>query len=361
MSGRQQCRLERCDFPIIIEHGQKRRSKPPLVSVSLKPSEGIEMSCRSIFPASLLVLLGTTVGVLANGAISEFPAGGVVFKHSREISIAREDLEIGWDRIRVHYVFESSASRPIERTIGFPTARISLDDSPDGIENRSAAAHGSDTRNYMAFEVRVDGKPFEPTLHEYAWSGDTNITRKLHDMGVPAFVAGAEMLKKLARLPEATVQKLVQEKLAEPDGDSLIPQWQYQTVYEWRQTFRPGRTEVDISYTPLIGGRSDYEYYYPGHEGARLYCFDDATKQKLAKIKSPLAGPEPFTVGYILGTARNWNGPIGAFRLEIVEKNSFSSFCAPDGLKSEGDGKSWSAQDFVPRSDLKILFFHQEK
>ena len=73
----------------------------------------------------------------------------------------------------------------------------------------------------------MNGKPFEPTLHEYAWSGDTNITRRLHDMGVPVFVAGAEMMKKLARLPEATVQKLVQEKLVEPDGDSLIPQWQY--------------------------------------------------------------------------------------------------------------------------------------
>ena len=181
----------------------------------------------SIFAASLLALLGATAGVLANGAISEFPAGGVVFKHSREISIAREDLEIGWDRIRVHYVFESSASHPIETTIGFPTAKISLDDSPDGIENRSAAAHDSDIRNYMAFEVSVNGKPFKPTFHEYAWSGDASITRKLHDMGVPVFVAGAEMMKKLARLPKATVRKLVQEKLAEPDGDSLIPQWQY--------------------------------------------------------------------------------------------------------------------------------------
>lgn len=317
------------------------------------------MSRHSILAASLSALLGTTAGALANGAISEFPAGGVVFKHSEEISIAREELTIGWDRIRVHYVFESSASRPIEATIGFPTAKISLGDSPDGVENRSAAPNGGDIHNFMAFEVSVNGTPLEPTFHEYAWSGDASITRKLHDMGVPVFVAGAEMMKKLARLPKATVRKLVQEKLAEPDGDSLIPQWQYQTVYEWTQTFEPGRTEVDIAYTPLFGARNDYGYYYPGQEGARLYCLDDAVRQKLAK--SPLAGPEPFTVGYILETARNWNGPIGAFRLKIAEKDSFSSFCAPDGLKREADGKSWSAEDFVPRSDLKILFFHQEK
>lgn len=35
------------------------------------------------------------------------------------------------------------------------------------------------------------------------------------------------------------------------------------------------------------------------------------------------------------------------------------SFCVPDGLKPVGDGMSWVAEDFVPKSDLKIVFYLQ--
>ncbi|KQZ95337.1 hypothetical protein ASD64_18830 [Mesorhizobium sp. Root157] len=71
--------------------------------------------------------------------------------------------------------------------------------------------------------------------------------------------------------------------------------------------------------------------------------------------------PEPFTVGYILQTAKNWHGPIGDFRLKISNGvGSMFSFCVPDGLRSVGDGTSWVAQDFVPSSDLKVLFYLQD-
>ena len=328
-----------------------------------KPPEGPRMKCHSILAATSLIFVNSTAVTLANGAVSEFPAGGVVFKPEKNISIAREDLEIGWNRIHVHYVFVSSASKPVKRTIGFPMAKVPLDDSPDGIGNTNMSESKSDIRNYMDFRVSVNGKPLTPKLHEYAWSGDTNLTSKLHHMGVPVFAADVDMYKKLAQLPKATIRKLVAEKLAveEERGDWLVPQWQYQSVYEWTQTFAPGKTEVDISYKPLIGATNEYNYYYDGGKGAPLYCFDDAVKQKLAKLKAEYKSPEPFTVGYILQTAKHWHGPIGDFHLKISEENgSFSSFCVPDGLKAVGDGKNWEAKNFVPRTDLKILFFHQD-
>ena len=43
--------------------------------------------------AGLLLSLAFTGSALANGATAEFKAGGVVFKHNKDISIVREDLE----------------------------------------------------------------------------------------------------------------------------------------------------------------------------------------------------------------------------------------------------------------------------
>lgn len=290
------------------------------------------------------ILLGAATPAHANGALAEFPAGGVVFKPAKDISIAREDLEIGWDRIRVRYIFESSAREPREATIGFPLAKVPQDDSPDGFQE--------DDRNYMAFEVSVDGKPLDSTPHEYAWLGETNITGKLRGMGVPIFAATPEAFVALARLPEATVAWLKEEELVYEDGDWLIPRWSYQAVHEWTQTFAPGTTEVEIAYAPRFGATNEYSTYYPGGEGAGDYCLDEAFKQKLASHGSL----QPFTVGYILTTARNWNGPIGEFHLKVVNKNSIASLCVPDGLTATGDG--WFGKDFVPEADLKVLFFY---
>src|SRR5690606_27430539 len=72
------------------------------------------MKLRSIL-AAFSIVLGSTFAAMANGAWSEFPAGGVVvFKPDKNIRIAREDLEIGWKLIRVRYVFVSDASEPVE-------------------------------------------------------------------------------------------------------------------------------------------------------------------------------------------------------------------------------------------------------
>lgn len=319
------------------------------------------MKCHSIVAAGSLLLLGPAAA-LANGAVSEFPAGGVVFKHEKNIAIAREDLDIGWERIHVHYVFVSSAHRPLKRTIGFPLAKIPQDDSPDGISNNNMADDTGDFRNYMAFKVAVNGKPVAKLkYHAYGWLGGKNVTNKLHRLGVPVFAGTAAIFARLAHLPKATVRALADGKLVEVDKVDhwLIPQWRYQSVYEWRQTFAPGRTEVDISYAPFPGAGNDYDAYYPGGRKAPRYCLSDAVKQKFAKLKAQDKQPEPSTVGYILKTARNWHGPIGDFRLKITEKNSFSSFCVPDGLKAAGDG-SWQAKNFVPKTDLKVVFYYLE-
>lgn len=317
------------------------------------------MKFRSIL-AAFSIVLGSTFAAMANGAWSEFPVGGVVvFKPEKKIRIAREDLEIGWKLIRVRYVFVSDASEAVERTIGFPMAKVLLEDGPDHIENRAWVEDGDDPRNYMAFRVAVNGEPLTPELHEYAWSGDTNVNQRILDLGLPLFAADSETYGKLAQLPEATLRELKRDNLLvweeHPDADWLAPKWEYQAVYEWTQTFAPGETIVEVSYRPFYGSYYGPEPYYPGGERSAQYCYDDATRQKLTAAGSL---PTPFTVGYILTTAQFWNGPIRDFHLKITkDEGDLVSFCVPDGLFAAGDGKNWEANDFVPRADLNIVFF----
>jgi hypothetical protein len=61
--------------------------------------------------SGVLIGLCFPAAVLANGATASFPAGGVVFHQNEHISIEREELTIGLERIHVHYVFRSSADR----------------------------------------------------------------------------------------------------------------------------------------------------------------------------------------------------------------------------------------------------------
>ena len=317
------------------------------------------MKLHPIPAAMFLVIPGAA---LANGAWSEFPAGGVVFKSDNDISIVREDLEVGYDLIRVRYVFNSPTGEAVERTIGFPMAKVPLDDSPDNYPDRSWAEDGQDVRNYMAFNVAVEGKPLTPRLHEYAWLGDTNVTGKLHEMGVPPFASSIDSYEKLAQLPEATIGRLVDEGLAVRDGNWLIPQWQYQTVYEWTQSFEPGHTEVEISYKPLFGSFYGPEPYYPEGSESAAYCYDSATRQELAGILKERGLPIPFTVGYVLHTAGYWNGPIWEFNLKISkEDGDIVRFCVPEGLRAVGDGVSWFAEQFEPGSDLNLVFFHWDE
>lgn len=299
---------------------------------------------------------------MANGATASFPAGGVVFRHNDDIAIEREDLTIGLQNVHVHYVFRSSAARPLRLTIGFPLAKIALDDGPDNLGDRSASK--TNMRNYMAFKVRVNGRPVRAKLHEYASNDGADVTAKLRALHVPVFAVFNGRDFGLQRLSRSTVQALQEAGLVESYGDdpTLYPQWEYQSVYEWRQTFRPGGTEVDISYTPLYGDETTEGKYqmFPGPGDAR-YCYDDAFKERFRALRKDNVYFEPLTLGYILRTAKNWNGPIGLFNLKIADPDGYLfSFCIPDALKPAGDGLTWTAHDFVPDSDLDIVFFFED-
>ncbi|MFH0341640.1 MAG: DUF4424 family protein [Chromatiales bacterium] len=102
----------------------------------------------------------------ANGSPSEFAAGGVVFREAADIAIAREDLYVSVDLVRVSYVYRSDAEETQSITIAFPMPPMSLGGDPYPL----AGFNEADPRNYMAFAVKVNGKPVAAKLHEYAYN-----------------------------------------------------------------------------------------------------------------------------------------------------------------------------------------------
>lgn len=148
--------------------------------------------------------------------------------------------------------------------------------------------------------------------------------------------------------------------------------------YTWRQTFEPGQTLVDVSYTPEPGG----DYYIGGAEdidrtighgfGAlstdernpnptyrEFFCIDDNTKKAIGRIIANKTYETGYSVMYIWDTARYWQGPIKKFHL-IIEKDfpeQIISYCPYVGTKTTPTTFEWQTENFVPQGRLKVLFF----
>ena len=71
----------------------------------------------------------------------------------------------------------------------------------------------------------------------------------------------------------------------------------------------------------------------------------------------------PYSVlSYILKTGRNWNGPIGKFRLEITHKEPIVINSCFSGLQRISDRSYvFEADDFIPRENIEIIFLNPPK
>lgn len=324
-------------------------------------------------PAALATLAAPA---LANGVISEFPAGGLVFKEAANIAIAREDLYLSIREIRVHYMYRSDAPATETHTIGFPMPRVPVNGGPDFLGGSDAGALG-DMRNYMDFKVSVNGKPLEATLHEFAWVDGKDVSAELREAGVPLIPDFSEEGDDAF----AGVDRAVLETMAGKGyfqtyegSDYLDPTWEYQTVYEWQQDFAPGATEVEISYVPLNGYPGDIGQTYEGGgeyddpETVKVtnswYCIDDAMVKAIQRRKAK-GGYEVTTQGYVTTSGNFWKGPIEEFNL-IVDKHdsgegmqdaALVAFCPLEAKKISDTQFRWSATNYEPARDIGVVYY----
>ena len=93
----------------------------------------------------------------------------------------------------------------------------------------------------------------------------------------------------------------------------------------------------------------------------KQYCISDAFLAELDKRAGKEASNTSMIaerrINYVLRTGANWAGPIRSFKLTIDPgaRDRLVSFC-PGRLKpTTPDGLEFTATDFKPESDLKIL------
>ncbi len=168
------------------------------------------------------------------------------------------------------------------------------------------------------------------------------------------------------------------------NGDP-IPARRIENAETWRQSFPAGKeTVVEHSYAPVSG--AEYHYLYqdgstygrflhtllfrltlPGKAGEA--CIEGKTARAIKDrverraLSGSIAVVFARDVEYLLGTGRNWKGPIGKFILRI-EKDSpedFVALCFPGSPKEITPTVSeYVKTDFVPPDKLVVYFYQVE-
>lgn len=243
---------------------------------------------------------------VANDSTAEVAAGGLVLKRSEAIRIESEQLYLSVDRIKVRYVFRNETAQPIRTIVAFPIAPFEF-----GLMD---VAVNPDHRDPMQFSVRVGGKVIRPKLE-----------RK-------------------------------QRRIKETDTRIVT------LTYYWEQTFPPGEPlVVEHSYIPGAGG--SVEMPSPGDPEFEKgygtpYCIEKDLRSWLIVSQRRERPALPTTVSYVLKTGGNWKGPIGDFHL-VIDKGKPPrrvSVCL-DGLQKTSPTRfEWRRKDFLPTSDLDVLF-----
>jgi hypothetical protein len=314
------------------------------------------------FALAALWLTLTASTALANGAIAERKAGGLVFKQSDTVSILREDLAVSLNKITVDYLYKSEAKDTQTVTIAFPMPGVTVNDDPGSL--REILPEGAPPENYMSFTVAVDGKDVKALPFARALVKDVDVTEKITKAGLPLHMLVDDANALIKKLPKVLLDELVAlgavgqgESYGEP---AYWPQWDYQVAFEWQQDLRPGETKVSISYVPLAGYPSDIGDAYEVGKWAEAACVDDAVRKAIAKRKAKgNAYYEVASVGYVLTTAKYWKGPIRSFNLSVEKpgEEALAAFCPPEAKKVSPTRFEWQAKDFAPKADLSVIFY----
>jgi len=324
-------------------------------------------------------LLIATVGSAAlaatsargNDTAAELSVGGLQFVRSNDIAMESEDLRISVDRVTVHYQFVNSTGKPVTLTVAFPLPDIDLSEADN------VALPSNDPVNFVDFETRIDGVPATFKIDQRAMAGNKDVTALLTQLKLPLLPIASREIK-VADLPAATRTRLVNEGLLMPAGTNERGQqrygvaWVAKTSAVRQQTFPPERqVGIEHQYKPFVGTSPDTilrwslrnnKPLFPEVERYRKqYCISDAFLAELDKRAGKEASNTSMIaerrINYVLRTGANWAGPIRSFKLTIDPgaRDRLVSFC-PGRLKpTTPDGLEFTATDFKPESDLKIL------
>jgi hypothetical protein len=320
----------------------------------------------------IALLAATYAPAQANDSAAELSIGGLLLVRTKDVTMASEELHIGLDRISVRYQFENGTSKPVALTVAFPLPDIDLS------EAENIALPSSNPTNFVEFETRIDGTPAPLTIDQRAVVGNKDVTALLRQFKLPLLPLGDREIR-VAELPATTRTKLIDAGLLMPAGMSdngrqqYTPGWITKTSALREQVFPPARpVMVEHQYRPSVGSSPDTVLRAGLRGNAALgpevdryrkeYCVTDTFLAELDKrtgnSKDNAAKLQERRISYVLKTGANWAGPIRSFTLTIDSggEDRLVSFCS-GRLKptSAGNARQFTASDFKPDADLKIL------
>lgn len=315
-----------------------------------------------------IIILGAMLiasGARANDSIGREGIGGLELLKTDDIQMVSEVLEISTSKIRVTYHFLNTSDHDIKATVAFPMP-------PFG----DMSEYPEDTREgpLDSFRLFVDGAPIKIKMNRVFQVDNTNVTDKLRNLGfsdkqifdhqfkcisASYFAPDVPGDEKCMLTPK---QKQAAKRLMNVNYYAAKIQ---ETAY-WEQVFPAGREiEVIHEYKPRIGGHMGTDLFLLEKETHNEACLDDKTRRTLIKKLKGNDERRPnffwgYDLEYILGTGRNWKGPIKNFRL-VIKKDSpeeIISLCFPGKpVKTSPTTIEFTQTDYVPQDKLVVYFY----
>lgn len=315
-----------------------------------------------------LTLLATSA--VANDTTARVGAGGLVFTKSNDIRMVSEKLSISTSRVTVDYVFRNESSTAIDTTVAFPMPPYGL--------NCGEAAIEANVRPLDSFRIIVNDQPVRPAKVRRAEVRGKDVTAALRQAGLSdeqIFVSfGHDCGTSRYGTELSPRQQRALEKFGAMVGGD--PRWKVAETAHWQQTFPPLRdVRVRHEYKPFTGyaGSSDLSVVPDSipvstSEDYRVdrACVGESGLRAIRRramqglSHNASAGVALHDVEYILGTGRNWKGPIGEFTLDIIKgtPDQIVSLCFP-GKPTRVDDLTlrFQQREFTPPDRLHVNFY----
>ncbi|MGO9567942.1 MAG: DUF4424 family protein [Desulfomonilaceae bacterium] len=301
----------------------------------------------------LIVLTVFCTEAFANETTARLGAGGITFTKSEDIRMLEEILQISRKQVNVKYRFLNESDKDIHTTVAFPLPPYHLPPHDE-----------LDAREIMAtFKVWVAGRPVSTEISRKAVVGDRDVTAQLRELGL-----SDDQIFDNADLTED--QQAALEKLDGGKGE-FLGRTVTATAF-WEQSFPAGKEIViEHQYRPVVGFRFASAYHPGGLDMTDLLprCLDARIGRTLGnriiKAYAKLVEQDDdyvvrYDIEYILGTGRNWKGPIREFKLRIVKDkpDEFISLCFPGKPKKISPTVyEFYKRDFVPPGKLVVYFY----
>jgi len=315
--------------------------------------------CTNILLLHLITVLAlfAPVQLFANDSTSSVSAGGITLLKNENIRMLQEVLEISTKKVTVHYRFFNESDQDIHTTVAFPL--------PEFEWNPEVEEHGrTDTyTTFRSFKSWTNGKPVQIKQARKALMGNKDVTERLRKIGLneKQIFETFDGSKEISKSQEKELAELYRKMT----GKKSFWLWTISETLYWEQTF-PKQQEIEVihEYNPSVGLN-----LYVGNDTVQLSdlmthhndraCLSKETASKLSKMYTS-KGLSVSDIRYVLGTGKNWKGPIGSFTLRLTKDSQYQliSLCFPGTPRKINETSlEFTQNNYTPQDRLDVYFF----